>query len=359
MKGIGRRDFIKFSGLSTLGLFAATLHPMLTFGLQKFKIAWSHYTGWEPWEYARHAGIIKKWADKYGIEIELSKPLDYTESMNLYNIGQYDGVVVTNMDMLISPALAGKDSTAIIIGDFSNGNDGICLKNSETVADIKGRKAYMVMGSVTQYLFSRMCSLNAIKEKDVKLFNASESDIVSLFSEDKNPMIAVGTWNPYLMQVRNLPKTKMIFDSSKIPGEIIDMLIVRTDASDTLKKALTGAWFETMQIMGGAGKEAKEAKKFMANTAGCVESEFESQLKTTAIFYTPAEAVEFTKSQKLRETMEYVRTFCFDHGLYGKGIKNKDYVGIQFPDGSIIGDKQNIKMRFDATYMQMAAEGKL
>ena len=326
---------------------------------ETYKIAWSHYTGWEPWEYARYAGIIKKWADKYGIDIELSQPLDYTESMSLYNIGKYDGVVVTNMDMLISPALAGKNSTAIIIGDFSNGNDGICLKNGETVADIKGRKTYMVLGSVTQYLFSRMCSLNGIKEKDVKLFNASESDIVSLYSEDKDPKIAVGTWNPYLMQVRNLPKTKMVFDSSQIPGEIIDMMIVKTEAPDTLKKALTGAWFETMKILGGAGKEAKEAKKYMAKSAGCIESELETQLKTTAIFYTAAEAVEFIRGNDLKKTMEYVRTFCFEHGLYGQGIDNKDFVGIQFPDGSVIGDPQNIKMRFDATYMQLAAEGKL
>ena len=44
-------------------------------GADKFKIAWSHYTGWEPWEYTRHAGILKKWADKYGIEIELTAKL--------------------------------------------------------------------------------------------------------------------------------------------------------------------------------------------------------------------------------------------------------------------------------------------
>jgi len=36
-----------------------------------FRIAWSHYTGWEPWEFARNSGIIDKWAKKYGIEIKL------------------------------------------------------------------------------------------------------------------------------------------------------------------------------------------------------------------------------------------------------------------------------------------------
>ena len=37
---------------------------------QKFRVAWSHYTGWEPWGYAQANGIIKKWAQKHGIDVE-------------------------------------------------------------------------------------------------------------------------------------------------------------------------------------------------------------------------------------------------------------------------------------------------
>jgi NitT/TauT family transport system substrate-binding protein len=57
--------------------------------------------------------------------------------------------------------------------------------------------------------------------------------------------------------------------------------------------------------------------------------------------------------------MEYVRTFSFDHGLFGDGAASKDIVGIAFPDGSVIGNKANVKLRFDTQYMQMAADGKL
>ena len=99
----------------------------------QFKIAWSHYTGWEPWEYAREAGILKKWADKYGIEIELTLINDYVESINLYTSGGFDGCVMTNMDALTLPAVGGVDSTALIIGDFSNGNDGLVAKQAETI----------------------------------------------------------------------------------------------------------------------------------------------------------------------------------------------------------------------------------
>jgi len=34
-------------------------------------------------------------------------------------------------------------------------------------------------------------------------------------------------------------------------------------------------------------------------------------------------------------------------------------VAIRFPDGSIQGKRDRVRLRFDASYMQMAAEGKL
>ena len=57
--------------------------------------------------------------------------------------------------------------------------------------------------------------------------------------------------------------------------------------------------------------------------------------------------------------MDLVRTFCFEHNLLGEGVKSKDAIGIAFPSGETLGDKANVKLRFDATYMQMAADGKL
>ena len=59
-----------------------------------FKVAWSIYVGWMPWDYADQSGILKKWADKYGISIEL-KQMDYIESINQYTAGQFDAVVLT------------------------------------------------------------------------------------------------------------------------------------------------------------------------------------------------------------------------------------------------------------------------
>jgi NitT/TauT family transport system substrate-binding protein len=323
----------------------------------KLRVAWSHYTGWEPWAYAQNAGILKKWGAKYGIEIELTLINDYVESINLYTGGKFDACAMTNMDALTIPAVGGVDSTVIIVGDFSNGNDGIVLKNGSSVKDLKGRSVKLVEFTVSHYMLARALEMNGLKERDVKTVNTSDSDIASIFTSDKNGTIV--TWNPMLQQTRNVKGAKMVFDSSQIPGEIMDLMVVRSNAPDAFKKALTGAWYEVMTIMSDKGKPADAAIEYMAKFSGGTVPEFKAQLATTAMFYKAADAVTFTTGAEVKKTMEQIRSFTFSKGLFGKGAKSKDFVGIEFPDGTVLGEKKNVKLRFNANYMKMAADGKL
>lgn len=345
-----------FKKLGVVSLFAASL----SFGVQakdSFNVCWSHYTGWEPWGYAADKGIVKKWADKYGIKIKVDLINDYIESINLYTGGRYDACTMTNMDALTIPAVGGIDSTAIIVGDYSNGNDGIVLKNGNSVKDLKGRDVTLVELSVSHYLLARALDKNGMSERDLKVVNTSDADIAALFIAAPNA--ATVTWNPPLQQVRNAKGANLVFDSSQIPGEILDLMVVKTDADERLKKALAGAWYETMKIMSGRGADAKAAISFMANQAGGTDAELRSQLKTTKMFYSPAEAAKVTASAEVKTTMDNVRKFSFDKGLFGEGASSPDFVGIEFPDGSVLGSKSNIKFRFDDTYMKAAADNKL
>ena len=343
--------------LTVLLLSLMALTAMPASAQSKFRVAWSHYTGWEPWGYAQQSGILQKWAKKNGIEIELTLVNDYVESINLYTTGKFDACAMTNMDVLTIPASGGVDSTAIIIGDFSNGNDGIVVKSGKTVKDLKGRSVKLVEFTVSHYMLARALEMNGMSERDVKTVNTSESDIAAIFASDAKG--AAVTWNPMLQQARNAKGAALVFDSSKIPGEIIDMMVVRTNAPDSLKKALTGAWYEVMAIMTGTDKASADAIAWMAKSSGATVPELKAQLGTTAMFYKPADAVTFANGGQLKKTMEYVRTFSFSKGLFGKRARDKDVVGIAFPDGSVIGDKKNVKLRFTSDFMKLAAEGKL
>ena len=77
------------------------------------------------------------------------------------------------------------------------------------------------------------------------------------------------------------------------------------------------------------------------------------------MFATPQEALAFSTSKQLPETMRKVAEFSFQHGLLGEGAKDTSAVGMAFANGVTSGDKGNLKLRFDPSYVQMAADAKL
>lgn len=350
--------------LSLLVFFAVASNPAHADNPQPrhhFKVCWSIYVGWLPWDYGSVQGIVSKWAHKYGIDIDVVQINDYIESINQYTAGQFDGCTMTNMDALTIPAAGGVDSTALIVGDFSNGNDGIVLKGKGpmTLKDIKGQKVNLVALSVSHYLLARALQTVGMSERDVTVENTSDADIVSAY---KTPDVtAAVTWNPLLSTIKAMPDSHEVFNSSQIPGEIIDLMVVNTKtlkANPALGKALTGAWYEIMRDMSGDSPTAKKARAFMANVAGTDAKGLQAQLDDTRLFSNPKDAVTFTDSPKLKSTMKKVAEFSFKHGLLGDGAPNAGFVGVQTPSG-VYGDKHNIKLRFDPTYMEMAAKGEL
>jgi NitT/TauT family transport system substrate-binding protein len=325
-----------------------------------FNVAWSIYVGWMPWDYAQSSGILKKWADKYGITIKLTQ-MDYIESINQYTAGKFDGCVMTNMDMLTIPSAGGVDSTALIVGDYSNGNDGVVLKGAgKKLADIKGQSVNLVELSVSHYLLARGLESVGLAERDIKVVNTSDADIVSAFATPG--VTATVTWKPQLSEVTAMPKSTLVFDSSKTPGEILDLMVVNSEvlkANPKLGKALVGAWYETLALMLANDAKATAALESMAKASGTDLAGFKGQLATTFLYSTPAAAVAAAKSPDLVKKMDLVRKFSFDHGLLGEGAKTVDAVGIEFPGGVTLGNKANLKLRFDPTYMQMAVDKKL
>ncbi|MEM9279887.1 MAG: putative urea ABC transporter substrate-binding protein [Pseudomonadota bacterium] len=325
-----------------------------------FSVCWSIYVGWMPWGYLQDSGIMKKWADKYEITVDIVQINDYVESINQYTAGQYDGCSMTNMDALSIPAGGGVDTTALIVGDFSNGNDGIILKDKSSLADIKGQNVNLVELSVSHYLLARALDTVGLSERDLTVVNTSDADMIAAYATDE--VTSVVTWNPLLSEIEANSDATRVFDSAGIPGEIIDIMMVNTETladNPAFGKALSGAWYELMSIMSSDTEEGKKARTAMAVASGTDLAGYDAQLATTKMFYKPSEAVAFTKSGDLPKTMKFVAEFLFDKGILGEGAPSAEFVGVSFPDGSLYGDKNNVKLRFDTTYMQMAADGKL
>lgn len=352
------RSLCKIAAAAALVLFT-TLTPVTALAKDSFSVCWSIYVGWMPWDYGAQKKIVDKWAAKYDITIDVVQINDYVESINQYTAGAYDGCAMTNMDALTIPAAGGVDSTALIVGDFSNGNDGVVLKGTDTLANIKGQDVNLVELSVSHYLLARALDTVNLSEKDLTVVNTSDADMVAAFTT--KGVTAVATWNPLLSEITAMPDSHKVFDSSKIPGEIIDLMVVNTEtlkANPNFGKALTGAWYEIMATMSADDDAGKAARTFMAKASGTDLAGYDAQLASTRMFYKASEAVTFVNSPELKDTMQKVAEFSFDHGLLGEGAPDAGFVGIETPVG-VFGSESNVQLRFIADYMAMAADGKL
>src|SRR5438093_604353 len=228
---------------------AVTALPHRALARDKFTLAISIYAGWMPWYYAKDHGILKKWAERYKIAIEVVE-MDYIPSIEAYVAGKVDAAVMTNMEALDMPARSGVDSTALIVGDYSNGNDALLVRGIADIKGLKGTSVYLVELSVSHYLLARALAMHGLNE-------------------------------------------------------------------------------------------------------------YKAQLRTTAMFWTPEAAIDYTRGTEIKEKMDFVRNFCFKHGLLGENAPSVDIVGISYPDGTMQGDSRNVKLRFDTRVMEKARTGQL
>jgi NitT/TauT family transport system substrate-binding protein len=328
---------------------------------KKLTLGVSIYVGWMPWYYAWENGIVERWAKSKGLELEVKYYTDYISSVNAFVAKQDDACVMTNMEALDMPCVAGLDSTVVILGDYSNGNDALLVRDGLTLPGLKGQNISLVELSVSHYLLARALEKAGLKESDVTILNTSDQTIGPAFIANKSQK-AVVTWNPIVMQVESQPGVTKIFDSSKIPGEILDLCVVNTKTlaeNPALAEVLVGIWYETLALVSKPGAAADAAIGAMAKLSGCKPEEYKGQLRTTAMFWTAKEAAAYAEGAELKQRMDTVRKFCFQHGLLGPEAKSIDAIGIRYPDGTTQGDANNIKLRWDTGPMKRAAEGKI
>jgi NitT/TauT family transport system substrate-binding protein len=327
---------------------------------KEFNVCWTIYAGWMPWGYAGDNGIVKKWADKYGLKINITQVGDYVECINQFTAGKFDAATSTTMDALAIPSVGGVDTTVLIAGDYSNGNDGLILKGKTKLEDIKGQKVNLLELSVSHYFLARALSTVGLTEKDITIVNTTDADWVSAYKT--GAVSAIVAWNPMLADIDSEKDANLVISSTSFPGEIVDALISNTallKENPDFAKALTGAWFEVVGLTVEKSDKGKAARESQGKASGTDLAGFEAQLATTKLFTTPKEALEFIADPKDKERFDYVRKFSFEKGLFGQGAKSVDDIGVEFADGSVLGSKDNIKLRFTSEYLKLAVEGKL
>ena len=243
----------------------------LTAGDPPLKIGYSDYISFTAWEIAQQKG----WFKAAGVEVELVW-FEYAPSMEAFQAGKIDALNVASPDMLVMAGAGKKRSTAVLITDYSNGNDMIIAKPGiANVAALKGLKIGVEVGLVDHLLLQKALESASLKESDVTLVNMPTTETPQALKGGS--VDAVACWQPNANSTLKLvPGSKPVFTSASAPGLIYDVLTV----GDESLKARRADWVKVAKVWGQVAafiadpKTRAEAGDIMGAKVGVKGSEY-------------------------------------------------------------------------------------
>ena len=329
--------------------------------LPVFTLATSEYPSWSTYMVAGKAGMINPeeggehgpLEKKYGVDLVLQIK-DYDTCLTLYANGSSSAVCMTNMDSL-NPAL-GRPSTVVMPTSQSLGADKVIAVGVTKPEELKGVKVYGLAKSVSEYLFMRGLEVNGLDPADFQFENLDPAPAATALQTGSEEIKAICVWNPFAMQtLRTAPDTNTVFDSSSIPEEIIDCVVV---GNDVLKQG-KGADFAALvcEVFYEVNKKIASSDAKVADATLTALGEDFSNLpladmreivKETKFYMTPEDGIQLFSDKKFQsETMPTVVSTCEKLEILEAGKAPT----IGFGDSS----KQ---LNFDPQYMQRVAGGK-
>jgi NitT/TauT family transport system substrate-binding protein len=298
-------------------VFSAVLLTLSLTSLQAapLKIAYSDWPGWVAWD----VGVQKGWFKAEGVAVDFVW-FEYVPSMDAFAAGKVDAVAMTNGDALVTGATGAK-SVAILLNDYSNGNDMIVAKPGiKTVKDLKGKKIGVEVGFVDHLLLLKALESAGLKESDVKLVNTQTDQTPQALGS--GAVDAIAAWQPNSGQaLKALPGSKAIYSSANAPGLIYDVLAVSPASLAAHRaewKKVVKVWFKIAAYVNDP-KNAAEVSKIMGARVGLSGPEYAKLLKGTFILGKEGNLKHFKKGGDLTSVYgsnKIVDKFNLDYQVY-------------------------------------------
>lgn len=309
----------------------------------KLTIGGSIYVGWMPWYLASEDGTLARMAERYGLEIDFVRA-DYADSLGLFAGQGVDAVVMTNVDAASTIVASGVAADAILVGSFSNGNDALVTK-ADAEPELTGKTFGLVEFSVSHYLLDRLLEKNNLAFDAVKSVNISDAGMIGAFIDSSNDLDGVVSWNPIVHELVTSHGGKILGDSSAIPREIADLLVVNRSKLEEFPEfgqALLDTWFE---ITGRLKSAPEIAKTQLGELSGTNAAGYQLQLDKTILLGDVASAAQAMARPELKASTAPIEAFALRHALVEKK-----------PDSWItFGASSDGVLRYNETYLANAS----
>lgn len=218
-----------------LTLFGCVDKPQIT--LRVGAVLWP---GYEPLYLADKLGYYGKQP------IKIIDYLSNTDAMLAFKNHTLDAGAFT-LDETLQLLSTENDIDIILVMDTSHGGDVILAnKDINSVKDLRGKPVAVESSAVGAYVLKRALELNNMSMNDIHIVSRNAMEQPSSF--EKGDIVAAVSFDPYRTKLVNAGK-KEIFNSTMIPNEIIDVLVVRKSYlqqhPETIQH-LVNSWFKAL-----------------------------------------------------------------------------------------------------------------
>ena len=232
------------------------------------------WPGYEPLFLARDLGYYP------GRSIELRDYPSATEVTQALRNGDIEVAALT-MDEALLLAETDPDIQVVLIMDFSNGADVLMARPAiSTLQALKGHKIGVESSALGGYILTRILEKAGLTLDDVQIVQLGGSEHEQAFKQ--GVVDAVVTFEPTRSNLLKVG-AKVLFDSSQIPGEVMDVLITRRNTLSTHKAAmekLVQGWFRALDYR---QQHPQDADRRMAPREQITPKQFTESLKQIQI----------------------------------------------------------------------------
>jgi NitT/TauT family transport system substrate-binding protein len=226
------------------------------------RIGTNVWIGSEPLYLARELGRLDPAA------VQLVEYPSASEVLRAFRNQAIDGMVIS-LDELFGLAVDGLQPRIILVVDVSHGADVVVgRRGMRTMHDLKGKSVAVESSALGAFVLSRALALNGMQASDVNVVHLESNEQPSAF--EKGKVDGAVTFDPYRAQFLRAG-ANTLFDSTQIPGEIVDLLAVRSTAFEKQPKAiqalLTG-WFGAIDYMKSEPEDAARRMGIRQQTSG-------------------------------------------------------------------------------------------
>jgi NitT/TauT family transport system substrate-binding protein len=212
--------------------------------------------------------------------IELINYPSSQEMITAFEKDEVDAVTVTIFDALILAEKTPNIHVGLVL-DVSNGGDAVIAKSMiYSLKDIKYKKVGLEDSGLASYMLSKSLEKASLKIEDVNPISLPYSEHEASLKAGK--VDAIVTFEPARTKLLGSGANKL-FDSTQIPGEIIDVLVFNDNAlknKQSTSQSLVDGYFKGIDYM---RKNIGDATKRLAARAEVSQEEFLQSLNSMDI----------------------------------------------------------------------------